>query len=414
MTTTVNRNRRDFLKVLAAWVLLAVMILSAALPIAAAYPKKDGNVADEAGVLSENTIRSLKKNNDTLKADIGVSIALCTVKTTGETSIEEYARGLFKSWNLGDGVLILIAVEDEDYYFIQSKGIEKVITNDVLASVRDNYFEDDFLAGNIDRGVIKTVSNLSTELVSRLKESAKAEAEKAEEEKTDDSETEGEGTTVGSFIVGVFKFILVLALIALLAFAALFVAALFNDDCAEIMRTYVFRRGQNRTPAYNYDERLYGRQSAGQQAGQQRRPQQRRPQDPYAQNRQILDQRRSNPAYNPHRTNYGGQLDPYAQNPRQPQPGVQRGYTQNPQNGAYRNNSLPAGYNQNGVRTYYNADGTQRQQNARPVRQQQYAQQQYAQNSYSQQNQRPQQRYRQPEMNGEETRAFTIPGRGNN
>ncbi|MBQ4354974.1 MAG: TPM domain-containing protein [Clostridia bacterium] len=366
--------------------LLACFLFAAALPAFAAYPKKDDNIADEAGVLSEGTIRTIKTTNASLEKDLGVTIAVCTVKTTGETDIAEYAAGLFKSWKLGEGILLLIASEDENYYFLQSTGVDKIITNDVLAEVRNGYLETDFASGNIDRGVMKSVSRLSSLLVSGFKDLAAAEDE------SESTEGEEKGTTIGSVLIGFFKFLLFVVLFAILAFVILFIAALFNDDCAALLQKYVFRRGRANTMQQNYyDERLYGQP--------QRRPnpnsQQRRP-NPNASYQQRPVNRQSYPQQG-YSQGYGYNRNPYAQ-----QGTRNAGYTQNPNaqnsyaqlpagnangsaNGAYQN-SYPQ---QNRTTAYYNADGTPRRAPARPAGQQP----------------RP--------MNGDETRAFTIPNRDN-
>lgn len=360
---------------------LGCMLFTAILPVAAAYPKNNDKVADEAGVLSESTIRTIRNTNETLEADIGASIAVCTVKTTGDTDIAEYARGLFKDWKMSEGVLLLIAADDENYYFVQSVGVDKIITNEALTEIRDNDLEADFASGNIDRGVLKTVSRLSSLLVNGLEESASGEDDDAKE-------TEEKGTTVGSVIVGFFKFLLWAVLILVIAFVAFFIAAMFNDDCAAIMQKYVFQRNKKSSPMPQdyYDERLYG---------------QRRQQNPNAQ------RRRPNPYSNQYGQNY---------RPQNRQTPVNNGYSQNRQNNrlnGYNQNAyaqLPSGQysqstqtrNQNRP-TYYNADGTQRtNQNAR---------QGYNQQGYSQQNGYNR---NQQQINAEETRAFTIPGRGQN
>lgn len=336
------------------------MLITAVLPIAADYPKNDNQVADEAGVLSESTIRTIKQTNKELKADIGATIAVCTVKTTGETEITEYAHGLFKDWKMGEGVLLLIAADDENYYFVPSVGVDKIITNEVLTQIRDNDLEEDFAAGNIDRGVLKTVSRLSSLLVSGLKDSA---GTTAESNKSDEA-VEEKGTTFGSVLVGIFKFLLWAVLIVVIAFVVFFIVAMYNEDCAALLQKYVFQRNKKSysMPPEYYDERLYG----------QRRP----------------NQNPNNPRRRPDQNGYG---NAYSQNYR---PQNQRN-VQNRQN--YSRNSYAqlssgdAGQRSQQRPAYYNADGTQRQQ--RP-------------NTSVRQN--------HTSTNAEETRAFTIPGRGPN
>lgn len=372
--------------------LLGCLLLTAALPAFAAYPKEDHNIADEAKVLSESTIRTIKTTNASLEEDLGVSIAVCTVKTVGNTEIREYAAGLFRDWKLGEGVLLLIAAEDQNYYFIQSTGVEKIITNDVLAEVRNEYLEKDFASGNIDRGVLKTVSRLSSLLVSGFADLASA----AEEDESADADSE-KGTTIGSVIIGLFKFVLFVVLFAIAAFVLLFIAALFNDDCAAILQKYVFQRGKNTSIQQNYyDERLYGQPRRTQNPNQPpRRP------NPNAQQR---PQNRPNPAQgynrpaNPYAQQGYAQNRPYRQNAARPNgylpsgSGHGSGYGSGYGSGSgygHGNANIPA--QQNRQTTYYNADGSERRA---PQRQ-------------------PQSRQQNQQMNGDETRAFTIPTRDN-
>lgn len=378
-TTMISTKNLKALRLCVTLLMLGCMIFGAVLPVAAvSYPKPDNKVADEAKVLSESTVRSIQKANQDL-TDVGASIAVCTVKTTGDTKIDEYARGLFKDWKLGEGVLLLIAVDDENYFFVQSVGVDKIITNEVLATVRDSSLEEDFAAGNIDRGVLKTVSRLSMLLVSALENTVSDEGDENTDTDEETDADENKGTTFGSVIVGIFKFILVLVLIVVVLFAALFAAALFNDDCAEIFsniwQNFILRKGRNSKKTYSmpseyYDERLYGN-----------RPQnaQRRP--------------------NPNNSNANRRPPQYGQNrqPNRPQSQSGQNRPQNPQyNGQARRNQ------------YYNADGTPRQ--PRSNQNQQNRQNGYRQNPNDQQNAANQ----YGAQFGDETRQFTIPGRGQN
>ena len=89
------KNSRIKISLAARILLIITVITLTALPVlAAAYPKPKNNVADEAGVLSESTIRAIETANKTLELDTGTTIAVCTVDTTGESDIAEYARGV--------------------------------------------------------------------------------------------------------------------------------------------------------------------------------------------------------------------------------------------------------------------------------------------------------------------------------
>lgn len=256
-------------RIIAFLTLIFILIVPIAASSVPSYPKLTDNVADNAGVLSESTIRSIKTANKSLKLDTGTIIAVCTVKTTGSVEIGEYARGLYKEAKLGEGVLILIASEDNNYYFVQSTGIENILTAEVLTDTRDRYFEEDFADGNMDYAVSKTVTKLKNFLTSEIKTPIKA----GQTAGADSTDANADGTansangtadkpakTVGSVIGGFFKTILYIALILIAAVAVFFVVSLFNDDAAALFRRYILRRKPAyRMPPEYYDERLYGK-----------------------------------------------------------------------------------------------------------------------------------------------------------
>ena len=246
--------------------ILTVISLMTVAVYAASYPKATDNVADSAGILSEGTIRSIKNANEELSKEVGANIAVCTVATTGDASISDYARAVFKDWNLGESILLIIAVDDKNYYFLQSSGVDSALTNEEIAQIAEEYLEGDFTSGTPDTGVMKVVAKLSGVLASKLAKTD-TEAEAAENEKHS-----------GSFIITLFKAILYIVLILVVLFVILFVVALFNDDAAALLQKYVFRRNAHKQNYqqmnYQYDERLYGNQSAQRRPGAQRNPSQ--------------------------------------------------------------------------------------------------------------------------------------------
>ena len=225
---------------------------------AAAYPAHDGYVSDGAAVLSESTVRQIKKYNEQLKDKNGTVIGVCTVVSTGDEKIDDYAAGVFTEWKITDGVLILIVTGAQNYYVVQSSGISSQITDEDLTRLRDEYIEPDFASGNYDAAVSKATTRLSAVL---------------EKNVTAKSGSASEGSGFWKFIATLFKIILILVLIAAGIFVILFVIALFNDNVAALLRKYVFSKftkkkttpAQQRGYGYDYgydseyDERLYGR-----------------------------------------------------------------------------------------------------------------------------------------------------------
>lgn len=258
---------------------LAVLLLLPTAVLAANYPKHQNYVADEADILTEETIRTIKDTNKVLMGDYQLTIAVCTVKSTGSEDIGTYARNLFTNWKLGEGILLLLASDDEKYYFVPSVGMEDILTAEVLASVRDEQLEADFANGARDRAVYKTVVSLKNKLSAGMANRAAQQAAASVDTESGTESTEEKGTTLGSIIVGFFKFLLWLVLIAVILFIGVFVWAMFNDDVAAILQKLLFRRGKNSgRPSQNfYDERIYGSRSNAPHPqnpyqGQQRRP----------------------------------------------------------------------------------------------------------------------------------------------
>ena len=264
---------------LGAVLFVLVMIIQLTVSVFA-YPAPTDLVYDGAGVLSESTIRLVKKTNEDLKN--GTCVAVCTVNTTGEESIDKYALGLFNEWGIKNGVLVLVATDDNNYYLKQSDSIVSKLTAADLQAVRDGYLEPDYATGNIDSAVSKTIAKLAIDLT-----------DKVPDIKEETTAPETTGNSFGKVIGGIFKAILIIVLVAVILFVILFVVGMFNDDVALFLRKNIFDRfrknGNSRKQSVDddYDERLDGSRTGSQQ--NVRRPQnpngQHRPQNRNYQNR---------------------------------------------------------------------------------------------------------------------------------
>ena len=288
-------------------------------PVLAAYPQPVDYISDESGVLSTTTKDALTEANKTLYATRGARIGVCVVDSTGDEDIASYARNLFTDWNMSDGVLLVIDRGNKNYFGVQSVDIDDIVTTEVLKDIFSNYLEEDFDAGNTDRGVMKTILKLDEFMTANLPATGTTVGSETEGGTDTAIETDKNGNPVGQtsgFVRGIgifFKVILWIILIAALAVGGLFVAALFNDTAMQIFRTYILRKHD--APRYavgnNYDERLYGPRP-GQQGRGQNRPAQRRPQqydeygydDGYGDGYDEYDRPHRNPNGNPGNRQY--------------------------------------------------------------------------------------------------------------
>jgi len=330
-------------------VVLVVLMLVPQAVFAVSFPKHENYIADEADILTEDVINEIKNINKNLTGDFRLTIAVCTVKTTGGEDIAAYARDLFSAWKLGEGVLVLIAKEDSNYYFVPSTGVEDILSNEEIASIRDEYFEADFANGTYERAVHKVVMKLKNVLVAGMEARAAAAEAEAEAAESENETSEEKGTPAGNAIVTFFKILLWLAIIAIFLFVGLFVWAMFNEDVAALMQKYIFRRknsGRSKVPQNYYDDRLYGNRNPNpQRSGQaQRRP---NPNGYYGNNSGYLGDGRSYPQ--------GYPQNGYPQQQMQGQPNYNRGGypvqgqypypTQNPNmQGQYPQQQMNPGY----------------------------------------------------------------------
>ncbi len=403
------KTSRHGLSLAARVFILFIAALLFTLPVfAATYPKPQNCIADEAGVLSESTINALETANKTLKLDVGVTIAVCTVKTTEGVDLAKYGRAVYKAWKLGEGVLIVIASEDGDYYIVQSEGIKDIITNDILKEIRDEYLEEDFNSGNIDRGVNKYVTKLKNVLTVGLKEKADA----AEAEENASTETDS-ASSFGSKVAAFFKTLLIILLVIIVLIIAFIIFGLTNDTGAELLGL-VYRKimhipDRSKLPADYYDERLYGQNHGNARNGNARNGNARNGNNrngyarngsnggqrnlPSAQARlQAPSDRRQNGGYG--YNNNGNVRNGNARNGNRNPNGYNvnggQNYNGNVRNGNARNGGRnPNGYNVNGGQNYNgNRNGYDRAQNT------QYGGQNQNNRNYS---------------DGSETRAFSIP-----
>ena len=126
-------------------------------------PSPSGNfyVYDSANVLTDTTKDYIVSKNWSLCEQCGGQVVVACINSTGNMSISEYASMLFENWQIGDsatnnGVLILLAVEDNNYYMLQGNGIKTSFPTAEIRVILADYMEPDFAAGKYDAAVKET------------------------------------------------------------------------------------------------------------------------------------------------------------------------------------------------------------------------------------------------------------------
>lgn len=153
---------KAFSKKLLPAALALLLALALALPALAAYPERPENqyVLDEAGVLSTATEQTIVQENQELFQETGAQIVVVAVDFLDGVEIDDYAYSLFNLWGIGsqernNGLLLLLAIGEDNYYAMAGYGIEDYFDGAKLQDMLNEYLEPDFAARDYDAGVEK-------------------------------------------------------------------------------------------------------------------------------------------------------------------------------------------------------------------------------------------------------------------
>lgn len=152
--------------------LFALALVAGTAPAAlAAVPKRPENkyVLDSANVLSSSTENRIISENKELFDDCGAEIVVAAVDFLGGESIEDYTYKMFNNWGVGssernNGILLVLAIGEEDYYVQAGYGIDDYFDGEMLSGLLSEYLEPDFAREDYDAGVKKIFGVLLDEM----------------------------------------------------------------------------------------------------------------------------------------------------------------------------------------------------------------------------------------------------------
>lgn len=144
---------------------IAVLMMLTTCALAAPAKPESGFVADETGVLSQDTIDHINEYNEILFSNTGAVIAVATVEDTEGEDIDDYTYRLFNDWGVGDrdasnGLLLLLDIGGDNYFIAPGKNISDVLTEDKLGDFLWDYLEEDFADKDYDAGTKKLFNAL--------------------------------------------------------------------------------------------------------------------------------------------------------------------------------------------------------------------------------------------------------------
>jgi len=158
-------------------IILIACILVFLLPVvavSAVFPEPSANffVTDLANVITPDDRDVIFALNDELaNTGSGAQVAVLTVNFLGGMDAADFAHGVFYEWGIGDanrdnGVLILLAIAEEDYFIATGLGVEAVISSGQVQIIIDNYMEPYFARSEYSQGVIRTATEIAERLIS--------------------------------------------------------------------------------------------------------------------------------------------------------------------------------------------------------------------------------------------------------
>jgi uncharacterized protein len=127
--------------------------------------KPTGYVNDFAGVLSPETRSHLEQLCTEVDQQAHAQIAVVTIKTTGDDTIDDFAVHLEEKWKVGQkgtdrGLLFLVATDDHKYRFEVGYGLEGILPDGKVGSIGREmvpYLRE----GNYDAAITMATQNVA-------------------------------------------------------------------------------------------------------------------------------------------------------------------------------------------------------------------------------------------------------------
>ena len=130
-----------------------------------AVPPFERWVTDQTGTLDPATQAQLETRLEALHESKGSQLAVLVVPTTGDASIESYARRVFDTWKLGranvdDGILFLVARDDRRLRIEVGYGLEGTVPDIVAGRIVREQIVPRFQRDAYAEGIVAGVDSL--------------------------------------------------------------------------------------------------------------------------------------------------------------------------------------------------------------------------------------------------------------
>lgn len=136
-------------------------------------PRPAGYVSDFAGVIDAPTRERLEAWLGRLRERTKIEVAVVTVETTGERSVNDYSLAVARGWGVGPpageeggGVLLLLAVKDHKWRIQVTRSLESDLPDEAVGQIGGR-MTPDLREGRYGEAVLKCVDGLVKRLGER-------------------------------------------------------------------------------------------------------------------------------------------------------------------------------------------------------------------------------------------------------
>lgn len=157
-----------------AWILLTIMVgfilavllmRSAYASTGISYPDQKDYVTDTASVIDDSTEKQLDKSLGAFEKRTTNQVAVLTIQTLGDQSIEEYSIGTVAKWKLGqkgkdNGILILFSMDDHKMRIEVGRGLEGQLTDIQAQHILDDDVRPLMRSNDPSGGASKAVTDV--------------------------------------------------------------------------------------------------------------------------------------------------------------------------------------------------------------------------------------------------------------
>jgi len=154
-------------------------------------PNSSFYVYDQADLISTSVELEIIKTSEALFKESQAQVVVVTLDNLNGYNLEQYSVQLFREWGIGDkdknnGVLIILALEEQEVRIEVGYGLEGAIPDSVAGRILDEKMLPNIEAGDFDKAFLDTYQTLVTRVMDEYGIESLAGIETEPESNTDD------------------------------------------------------------------------------------------------------------------------------------------------------------------------------------------------------------------------------------